>query len=103
MNCKHVGALNSLLSFVYYDGLKSQLGGGKLSDNNKTTLLLTIKEAMEWIEDSSNGQTASTGDLEERLAEIQLIVSPIMSNLYYAGGFGSPEDEDEPYYGHDEL
>jgi len=41
--------------------------------------------------------------LEERLAEIQLIVSPIMSNLYYAGGFGSPEDEDEPYYGHDEL
>ncbi|KIM58268.1 hypothetical protein SCLCIDRAFT_28173 [Scleroderma citrinum Foug A] len=33
-----------------------------------------IKEVTEWIED--NGQTASTDDLEEKLAEIQSIVSP---------------------------
>ena len=103
-------ALNSLSLFIYR--LKSQLGvnqsglGGKLSDNDKKTLLLTIKDATEWIED--NGQTASTDDLEEKLAEIQLIVSLIMSKLYAAGadGSGSPEDEDKPYYyyyGHDEL
>ncbi|KIM55494.1 hypothetical protein SCLCIDRAFT_30351 [Scleroderma citrinum Foug A] len=77
VNPKCIKALNSLSSFVY--GLKSQLGdqsglGGKLSDGDKKTLLSTIKEAMEWIED--NGQTASTDDLEEKLAEIQSIVSP---------------------------
>ena len=44
----------------------------------------------------------STDDLEEKLAEIQSIVSLITSKLY-ADGSGSPEDEDEPYYGHDEL
>ena len=105
-NPKRVKALNSLSSFVY--GLKSQLGdqsglGGKLSDGDKKTLLSTIKEATEWIED--NGQTASTDDLEEKLAEIQLIVSPITSKLYAggAGGSGSPEDKNKPYYGHDEL
>ena len=105
-NRKRIEALNSLSSFVY--GLKSQLGdqsglGGKLSDEDKKTLLSTIKEATEWIED--NGQTASTDDLEEKLTEIQSIVSPITSKLYAgsAGGSGSPEDEDEPYYGHDEL
>ena len=102
-NRKRIEALNSLSSFVY--GLKSQLGdqsglGGKLSDEDKKALLSTIKEATEWIED--NGQTAGTDDLEEKLAEIQSIVSPITSKLY-AGGSGSPEDEDEPYYAHDEL
>ena len=72
-------------------------------DDTKKTLLSMIKEAMEWIED--NGQTASTDDLEEKLSKIQLIVSLIMSKLYAggAGGSGSTEDEDEPYYGHDEL
>ncbi|KAG6331821.1 hypothetical protein ID866_7266 [Astraeus odoratus] len=105
-NRRRIEALNSLSSFVY--GLKSQLGdqsglGGKLSDDDKKTLLATIKEATEWIEE--NGQTAGTDDLEEKLAEIQAVVSPITSKLYADGGAGSgaPEDDDEPYYGHDEL
>ena len=75
-----------------------------MSDNNtKKTLFLMIKEVMEWIKD--NGQTASTDDLEEKLAEIQSIVRPITSKLYAGGasGSGSPEDENKPYYGHDEL
>ncbi|KAL4062616.1 heat shock protein 70 family [Scleroderma yunnanense] len=104
-NRKRIEALNSLSSFVY--GLKSQLGdqsglGGKLSDDDKKSLLAAIKEATEWIEE--NGQTANTDDLEEKLAEIQSIVNPITSKLYAgdAGGSGSPED-DEPYYSHDEL
>ena len=90
VNHKRIEALNSLSLFVY--GLKSQLGdqsglGGKLSDDDKKTLLSTIKEATEWIED--NGQTASTDDLEEKLAEIQSIVSLITSKLYGGGSMAA--------------
>ncbi|KAL4074688.1 heat shock protein 70 family [Scleroderma yunnanense] len=86
-NHKHIEALNSLSSFIYR--LKSQLGnqsglGGKLSDDDKKSLLAVIKEAMEWIK--KNGQTANTDNLEEKLAEIQSIML-----------------DDEPYYSHDEL
>ncbi|KAI5985101.1 heat shock protein 70 family [Pisolithus albus] len=105
-NRKRIEALNSLSSFVY--GLKSQLGdqsglGGKLSDDDKKTILSTVKEATEWIEE--NGQTATTDDLEEKLAEIQSVVSPITTKLYSGGGgsAAAPEDEDEPYFSHDEL
>ncbi|KAI6148136.1 heat shock protein 70 family [Pisolithus tinctorius] len=108
-NRKRIEALNSLSSFVY--GLKSQLAdqsglGGKLSDDDKKTILATIKEATEWIEE--NGEAATTDDFEEKLAEIQSVVSPITSKLYAdgagaGGSAGAPEDEDEPYYGHDEL
>ncbi|KAL4065321.1 heat shock protein 70 family [Scleroderma citrinum] len=74
-NHKHIEALNSLSSFIYR--LKSQLGnqsglGGKLSDDDKKSLLAVIKEAMEWIK--KNGQTANTDNLEEKLAEIQSIM-----------------------------
>ncbi|KIO00100.1 hypothetical protein M404DRAFT_29920, partial [Pisolithus tinctorius Marx 270] len=51
---------------------------------------------------------ATTDDFEEKLAEIQSVVSPITSKLYAdgagaGGSAGAPEDEDEPYFGHDEL
>lgn len=65
---KRIEALNSLSSFVY--GLKSQLAdqeglGGKIDDADKKTILATVKETTEWIDE--NGQTASTEDLEEKL------------------------------------
>ncbi|KAH9917213.1 heat shock 70kDa protein 5, isoform CRA_b [Amylocystis lapponica] len=64
---KRIEALNSLSSFVF--GLKSQLAdqdnlGGKLEDEAKQTILDTIKETTEWIDD--NGATASVEDLEEQ-------------------------------------
>jgi hypothetical protein len=66
---KRIEALNSLSSFVY--GLKTQLAdkeglGGKISDDDKKTLLATIKETTEWIDE--NGQNASVEDLEEKLS-----------------------------------
>ena len=66
---KRIEALNSLSSFVY--GLKTQLGdqeglGGKISDSDKTSLLSTIKETTEWIDE--NGSSASVEDLEEKLS-----------------------------------
>jgi len=66
---KRIEALNSLSSFVF--GLKSQLGdqeglGGKISDEDKKSILATVKETTEWIDE--NGSNASVEDLEEKLA-----------------------------------
>lgn len=63
---KHIEALNNLSLFVY--GLMGQLAdqeglGGKINDANKQTILATVKETTEWI--NENGQTASTEDLEK--------------------------------------
>lgn len=103
-NRKRIEALNSLSSFVF--GLKSQLAdqtglGGKLEDDDKKTLLSAIKEATEWIDE--NGQSATTDDLEEKLAEIQSVVGPITSKLYASTGADGSADDDEPSYEHDEL
>ncbi|KAG1744652.1 heat shock protein 70 family [Suillus paluster] len=100
-NRKRIESLNALSTFVY--GLKSQLGdqsglGGKISDDDKKTILAAIKEATEWIDD--NGQSATTEEFEEKLSEIQSVVSPITSKLYSGGG---SEPEDDTYYDHDEL
>ncbi|EIW81901.1 luminal binding protein [Coniophora puteana RWD-64-598 SS2] len=97
-------ALNSLSSFVY--GLKSQLAdqsglGGKLEDDNKKALLDAIKDTTDWIDEY--GQMASTEDLEEKLSEVQSIVSPITSKLYAGGESSSGNADDDDYYGHDEL
>ncbi|KAI0351637.1 heat shock protein 70 [Trametes cingulata] len=99
---KRIEALNSLSSFVY--GLKTQLAdqdglGGKLEDEDKKAILDVVKETTEWIEE--NGQSATAEDLEEKLADVQSVVSPITSKLYTGG---APHDEDDdPYRSHDEL
>jgi len=69
---KRIEALNGLQNYVW--GLKSQIGdqeglGGKLSDENKKTILAAVKEATEWID--SNGQSATADELDEKLAEVQ--------------------------------
>ncbi|TFK19373.1 heat shock protein 70 [Coprinopsis marcescibilis] len=102
---KRIEALNSLSAFVY--GLKTQLGdqeglGGKISDEDKKTVLSTIKETTDWIDE--HGSSASTEDLEEKLAEVQGVINPITSKLYSQGGSGSsPEDDENLNRDHDEL
>lgn len=66
---KRIESLNSLSSFVY--GLKTQLGdqeglGGKVSDEDKKTILAAVKDTTDWIDE--NGATAGVEDLEEKLA-----------------------------------
>ncbi|KAH7333734.1 heat shock protein 70 [Rhizoctonia solani] len=95
---KRIEALNGLQNFVW--GLKSQLGdqeglGGKISDEDKKTILATVKETTDWIEE--NGQTATSEDLEEKLQEVQAVVNPITGKLYGSGS-GS-----EGSSSHDEL
>ncbi|KAF8892202.1 luminal binding protein [Infundibulicybe gibba] len=105
--CKRIEALNSLSSFVYR--LKTQLGdqeglGGKISDEDKKTILAAVKDTTDWIDE--NGASASVEDLEEKLAEVQGVVNPITTKLYNAGGAGAPsgdEDDDDLSKDHDEL
>jgi len=102
---KRIEALNSLSSFVY--GIKSQLAdteglGSKLSDDDKKTILATVKETTDWIDE--NGSSASTEDLEEKLAEVQGVINPITSKLYKESGAGGAAADQEPLaHDHDEL
>jgi endoplasmic reticulum chaperone BiP len=123
---KRIEAQNSLSSFVY--GLKTQLGdqeglGGKLSEEDKKTILSAVKETTDWID--SEGSSASLSELEDKLSgsvfflflcllsldltttvkiEIQAVVNPITSKLYNQGaGSGSGSGGEEPVHSHDEL
>ncbi|PSS22620.1 hypothetical protein PHLCEN_2v3047 [Hermanssonia centrifuga] len=106
-NRKRIEALNGLSTFVY--SLKSQLGdqeglGGKIDDEDKKSLLSTIKETTEWIDEY--GQSATAEDLEEKLQEVQNVVNPITSKLYSGGAdyaAGADDDDQEPFRSHDEL
>ena len=97
---KKIEALNGLQNYVW--SLKSQLAdqeglGSKLADADKKTILATLKESTEWIEE--NQATATADEFEEKLAEVQAIVSPLTSKLY-GGGAG---DDSEAPFSHDEL
>ncbi|KAJ4481058.1 heat shock protein 70 family [Lentinula aciculospora] len=102
---KRIESLNSLSSFVY--GLRTQVNdeegmGGKISAEDKKTLLATIKETTEWIDE--NGTSATSEDLEEKLAEVQGIVNPITTKMYNgAGGPSGDDDDEEATRDHDEL
>jgi heat shock protein 5 len=101
---KRIEALNALSSFVY--SLKTQLNdndglGGKITEDDKKTILATIKETTDWIEE--HGSDASTEDFEEKLAEVQSVVNPITSKLYSGDAPRSPGDDDDVSHGHDEL
>lgn len=74
---KRIEALNGLSTFVY--GLKTQLSdqdglGGKIDDEDKKTILDTVKETTDWIE--NYGQSATAEELDEKLSGTSLLVSP---------------------------
>ncbi|KAL1748012.1 heat shock protein 70 family [Schizophyllum fasciatum] len=104
---KRIESLNSLSAYVF--GLKGQLGdqeglGGKLSDEDKKSILATLKDATEWIDE--NGAEATTDDIDEKLGEIQSAINPITSKIYAdsaAGAGGQDWDAQEPFADHDEL
>ncbi|KAF8486653.1 hypothetical protein JB92DRAFT_2799166, partial [Gautieria morchelliformis] len=101
---KRVKALNSLGGFIF--GLKTQLGDqeglgeGHGSSScilyDKKTILAALKGTTHWID--ANVQSATADELEEKLSEVQAIVTPTTSKLY-ADGTGpqshGPGEEDE--------
>ncbi|WWC96320.1 chaperone DnaK [Kwoniella sp. B9012] len=99
---KKIEAQNSLQNFVY--SMKSQVAdkeglGGKLSDDDKETILSAIKEKTEWLEENPS---AEAEDYEDQLSELQAAVAPITAKLYGGAG-GSSYDDDQQPFSHDEL
>ncbi|XP_067941148.1 endoplasmic reticulum chaperone BiP-like [Watersipora subatra] len=96
-----VEARNELESYAY--SLKNQIGdkeklGGKLSDDDKSTVEEAVEKAISWLDSNSD---ADTEELKEQKKELEEKVQPIISKIYQ-GQPGSPPpegDEDE----HDEL
>lgn len=101
-----VEARNELEGYLY--GLKNQIKdkeklGGKLSEEDTTTVLEAVEEGIEWLDENED---ASPEEFKDQKKAVEDIVTPIISSLYKdgAGGMGGDdEDEDEDEDDHDEL
>merc|ERR1712023_505291 len=98
-----VEARNELEGYLY--GLKNQVAdkeklGGKLDEDDATTITERVEEAIEWLEEN---QEADPEDYKEQKKAVEDVVTPIISQLYQGeGGAGGDEDEDDED-DHDEL
>nr|XP_054769429.1 endoplasmic reticulum chaperone BiP-like [Lytechinus pictus] len=102
-----VEARNELESYSY--SLKNQVNdeeklGGKLSDDEKDTIMSAVDEQIEWLDANPD---ADTEEYQEHKKELEAVVNPIVSKLYDGAGApppGGDEDADEEYdEDHDEL
>jgi len=95
-----IDARNKLEGYAY--NLKSQLEdskglGKKLDKKQKDTVSASVKDALEWLEES--GGDADADELEERLKSLEDKVQPIIASVYKAGG----GDDEGDLGDHDEL
>lgn len=82
---------NQLENYIYT--LKNQVNdekelGGKISAEDKKTILDALKSGQEFLD--TEGANASKEDLEEKKAEVEGIVQPIVAKLYQGAGAGGP-------------
>lgn len=105
---RHVEKLNELSTFIWQ--LRSHITdtqglGGRLSNDDKQMLQQELKQASDWVEQF--GPTATTEEIEERLAEVQAVVNPITTALYGGAGFQEApsysDDQSWDSYRHVEL
>lgn len=91
-----VEAKNELESFTY--NLKNQIGdkeklGGKLSDDDKSTIETAVDEKIKWLDSNPD---ASVDEMKEQKKALEEIVNPIISKIYQgAGGTPPPEGGEE--------
>ncbi|KAK9687037.1 ATPase with role in protein import into the ER [Basidiobolus ranarum] len=71
---------------------ESQLGG-KLSEEDKTKILDTIKTKVDWLEEHASSATKE--DIDEQKAELEAVVNPITSKLYGEAEAGASEEVPE--------
>ncbi|KAI5849792.1 heat shock protein 70 family [Tricharina praecox] len=97
-NREKIEARNALENYAF--SLKNQVNdkeglGGKISDDEKETLLTAVKEATAWLEE--NGATATTEDFDEQKEKLSQVAYPITSKMYGGAGDDSskPDDHDE--------
>ncbi|KAJ6437682.1 putative glucose-regulated protein 78 of hsp70 family [Purpureocillium lavendulum] len=98
---ERIEARNGLENYAF--SLKNQVNdaeglGGKISDEEKETILDAVKEATEWLEES--GAEASAEDFEEQKEKLSNVAYPITSKMYQGAG-GEKGEDDQDF--HDEL
>merc|ERR1712039_1150148 len=102
-----IEAKNGLESFAF--GLKSQLEdeeklAGKLSEEDKDTIEEAVGDVLDWLQSNDD---AEKEDYDEKKAELEEIVNPILQEFaqQYGGGMGGDDDDwdDEDLPDHDEL
>jgi len=104
---ERVEAKNGLESFAF--GLKSQIGeDGKLASAMSEEDLETVQEAVDDVLDwLTSNDDAEKEDYDEKKAELEEIVNPILQEYAGQGGFQGGDDDDDfdedDLPGHDEL
>jgi len=100
---ERVEARNNLENYAYQ--IRNAINdkekiGGKLDDEEKSSLEEAVKTAIDWVEEY--GATASKEEYDEKYKELEAVAAPIFSKFYsqHGGGAGGSE-EDMP--SHDEL
>lgn len=120
-NREKIEARNGLENYAF--SLKNQVNdddglGGKISDDEKESILEAVKETTEWLDE--NAATATTEDFDEQKEKLSGVAYPITSkselpnadhnvnsanrHAVYAGagGAGGPSEDEDPDI-HDEL
>merc|ERR1712048_1156543 len=90
-----IDAKNALENYVY--SMKSTIDdeekvGDKISEEDKETITEALNEANDWLDENDD---ADKEELEAKLKEVQDVCSPIISELYQAGGMGGDDDEED--------
>merc|ERR1712042_247921 len=90
-----VEARNEFESYAY--SLKNQVGdkeklGGKLTDEDKSTIEEAVNESVEWLE---GNQDVEAEEYKTQKTKLEGIVQPIISKLYNAEGGAPPPTEGE--------
>ncbi|PWW72457.1 heat shock protein 70 [Tuber magnatum] len=106
-NRERIEARNGLENYAFT--IKNQANdedglGGKITEDEKDTLLNAVKETTDWLEE--NGSTATTEDFDEQKEKLSSVAYPITSKMYEgAGGSGGSGDSGDDDYvpDHEEL
>lgn len=90
-----IDAKNALENYIY--SMKSTIDdeekvGDKISEDDKETITEALNEANDWLDENDD---ADKEELEAKLKEVQDVCSPIISELYQAGGMGGEDGEDD--------
>jgi len=97
---ERVEARNGLEHYAY--SLRQQIEdeeklGGKLSEDEKTTIEDAVKDTIEWLE---SNQTAEKDEFDAHQKDLEKIVNPIISKVYQQAG-GAPGGDEDIH--HDDL
>jgi len=104
---ERVEAKNGLESFAF--GLKSQIAedgklAGAMSEEDLETVQEAVDDVLDWL---TSNDDAEKEDYDEKKAELEEIVNPILQEYAGQGGFQGGDDDDDfdddDLPGHDEL